>query len=74
MYSAALSKGMTPNTMVNGGAITIGKWSPQNVDGTYRGMMTLRQAITVSRNTVNVRLAQCYGSALFAELLAKIWF
>ncbi|MDK4688604.1 hypothetical protein [Kingella negevensis] len=42
---------MTPNTMVNDGAITIGKWSPQNVDETYRGMMTLRQAITVSRDT-----------------------
>ena len=51
VYSAALSKGFTASTLVNDAPITIRGWSPQNSDGTYSGMITLRQALTWSKNT-----------------------
>ncbi|WII92288.1 penicillin-binding protein 1A [Kingella negevensis] len=74
VYSAALSKGMTADTMVNDAPITIGKWSPQNSDGTFRGMMTLRQALTASRNTVSVRITQAMGVPYVLNYLQKFGF
>ena len=61
VYSLALERGMTPHTMVNDGPITIGKWSPRNSDGRYLGMIPLRRALYLSRNTVSVRLLQTVG-------------
>jgi penicillin-binding protein 1A len=61
VYAAALLAGRTqidrmadtPLAMPAGG----GKlWSPKNYDGKYRGIVTLRQAMTQSLNTVAVRL------------------
>ena len=52
---------MTPYTMVNDSPITIGKWSPKNSDGRYLGMIPLRRALYLSRNTVSVRLLQNVG-------------
>lgn len=61
VYSLALERGMTPHTMVNDNPITIGKWSPRNSDGRYLGMIPLRRALYLSRNTVSVRLLQTVG-------------
>ena len=47
--------------MVNDAPITIGKWSPRNSDGRYLGMIPLRRALYLSRNTVSVRLLQTVG-------------
>ena len=61
VYALALERGMTPYTMVNDNPITIGKWSPRNSDGRYLGMIPLRRALYLSRNTVSVRLLQSVG-------------
>ncbi|WP_338561253.1 penicillin-binding protein PBP1a [Acinetobacter sp. KS-LM10] len=61
VYALALERGMTPHTMVNDNPITIGKWSPRNSDGRYLGMIPLRRALYLSRNTVSVRLLQTVG-------------
>lgn len=61
VYALALERGMTPYTMVNDSPITIGKWSPRNSDGRYLGMIPLRRALYLSRNTVSVRLLQNVG-------------
>ncbi|TSH77388.1 penicillin-binding protein PBP1a [Acinetobacter sp. RF15A] len=61
VYALALERGMTPHTMVNDAPITIGKWSPRNSDGRYLGMIPLRRALYLSRNTVSVRLLQSVG-------------
>lgn len=61
VYALALERGMTPFTMVNDSPITIGKWSPRNSDGRYLGMIPLRRALYLSRNTVSVRLLQAVG-------------
>ena len=61
VYALALERGMTPHSMVNDAPITIGKWSPKNSDGRYLGMIPLRRALYLSRNTVSVRLLQSVG-------------
>ena len=61
IYALALEKGMTPYSMVNDSPITIGKWTPKNSDGRYLGMIPLRRALYLSRNTVSVRLLQNVG-------------
>ncbi|MFV8104484.1 penicillin-binding transpeptidase domain-containing protein, partial [Enterobacter cloacae complex sp.6730515] len=50
-----------PYSMVNDSPITIGKWTPKNSDGRYLGMIPLRRALYLSRNTVSVRLLQTVG-------------
>ena len=61
VYALALERGMTPYTMVEDNPITIGRWSPRNSDGRYLGMIPLRRALYLSRNTVSVRLLQSVG-------------
>ena len=61
VYALALERGMTPHSMVSDSPITIGKWSPRNSDGRYLGMIPLRRALYLSRNTVSVRLLQSVG-------------
>jgi Membrane carboxypeptidase/penicillin-binding protein len=61
VYALALERGMTPYSMVNDNPITIGKWTPKNSDGRYLGMIPLRRALYLSRNTVSVRLLQVVG-------------
>ena len=61
VYALALERGMTPHSMISDAPITIGKWSPRNSDNRYLGMMPLRRALYLSRNTVSVRLLQTVG-------------
>ena len=61
VYAMGLERGMTTQTMVNDAPITMGKWSPRNSDGRYLGMIPLRRALYLSRNTVSVRLLQTVG-------------
>lgn len=69
IYALALERGMTPYTMVNDSPITIGKWTPRNSDGRYLGMIPLRRALYLSRNTVSVRLLQNVGIERARQLL-----
>ncbi|MCH4248566.1 MAG: PBP1A family penicillin-binding protein [Acinetobacter populi] len=61
VYALALERGMTPYTMLSDAPITIGKWSPRNSDGRYLGMIPLRRALYLSRNTISVRILQNVG-------------
>ncbi len=69
IYALALERGMTPYTMVDDSPITIGKWSPKNSDGRYLGIIPLRRALYLSRNTVSVRLLQSVGVGRARQLL-----
>ena len=70
LYGAALGSGrFTPISTVNDAPETIrdpytGKaWRPQNYDRAFDGPMTLRQALTRSKNTVSVRLIEAITPA-----------
>jgi penicillin-binding protein 1A len=68
IYSAAIAKGFTPATMVNDAPIVLpgmgagGRvWAPKNSDGRYAGFITLRQALTASKNMVSIRILMAMG-------------
>jgi penicillin-binding protein 1A len=74
VYSAAMDNGYTPSTIMVDGPIEIdqgpgvGVWRPENFSvGSYRGPITLREALKWSVNTVTVRLAQDVGMPLIGE-------
>jgi penicillin-binding protein 1A len=66
VYCVALEKGMTPENTIIDAPISFtdatGKvWQPSNYDGKFKGQITLRQAITESRNIPAVKTASLVG-------------
>lgn len=62
VYAAALETGKyTPDSLISDAAIRIGSWRPKNADGRFTGMMTLRRALALSRNTPVIRLMRSAG-------------
>lgn len=61
VYLAALQEGLGPDTVMRDGPVTIDGWSPQNFGKTYRGDMTLRDALAESVNTIAVKLSEKIG-------------
>ncbi len=62
VYAAAIESGKhTPDSLVSDAAIRVGSWQPKNADGRYTGMMTLRRALALSRNTPAIRLLRSSG-------------
>ncbi len=73
VYATALESGkFTPDTMVLDGPISIGNWSPQNYGRSYKGWLTLRDALRQSLNTVAVRLSVETGRQPIADLAVKM--
>ncbi len=63
VYLTALESGYTPDSITYDGPITIAGWSPRNYTKTYRGKVSLRNALAGSLNTVSVRLTSEVGAA-----------
>jgi penicillin-binding protein 1A len=61
VYLSALEQGAWPDMMVEDQPISIGKWSPANYSGDYKGTMTLRSAVAQSVNSVAVQMSEMYG-------------
>ncbi|MBR2215600.1 MAG: penicillin-binding protein 1A [Selenomonadaceae bacterium] len=61
VFAAALENNFTPNTIIDDSKITVGDWSPQNYDRTFRGKVTLRQVAISSLNVPTVKVAQKIG-------------
>jgi len=67
IYSAALSKGFTPATVVNDAPVVFQDaaleevWRPENSSGRFYGPTRLREALTYSRNLVSIRVLQSIG-------------
>ena len=78
LYSAALEHGVMPATQILdaplNGLSADGGWSPQNSDGKFDGPLTLRQALTRSKNLVSLRLLQFIGMAPAREGIARFGF
>jgi penicillin-binding protein 1A len=56
VYLTAIESGMKPDSTVYDLPITINGYSPRNDDGSFKGAMTMRQALANSVNSVAVRL------------------
>jgi penicillin-binding protein 1A len=63
VWLAALEAGFAAETVVEDAPIAVGSWRPENIDGRYRGPVTLAEALAQSLNTVAVRLALQVGLA-----------
>jgi membrane peptidoglycan carboxypeptidase len=61
VYLTALSNGYRPDSVVVDKPVRIADWEPKNVDGHYRGEVTLRTAFADSINSVAVQLMQAVG-------------
>ena len=57
VYLTALDGGAKPNTIAIDGGVSCGNWSPENYTDTYKGRMTLTQALAQSINTIAVKLS-----------------
>lgn len=81
IYSASLEKGLSPATIINdaplsyGGGQTGGQvWQPKNYGNTYEGPMTMRRALTKSKNVVSVRILDKIGARYGQEYVTRFGF
>ncbi len=76
VYAPAIEYNVvTPATLVNDAALTIGDWSPKNSGGGYLGMMTVRRAVEKSRNIPAVKvLRELTPEKSFSFLTQKLGF
>ncbi len=67
VYSAGLERGFFPGTPILDAPLDLGGengaagWSPRNDDNTFEGLVTVRHALTRSRNVPTVRMLQAIG-------------
>jgi len=81
IYSASLERGVTPGTMINDApiyidpALTGGQlWEPKNYDGTFEGPMSMRRALTKSKNLVSIRILQQITPKFAQDYVARFGF
>jgi penicillin-binding protein 1A len=81
IYSAALEKGFTPLSVLPDEPITISAeetgsqaWEPKNYDGKYDGPMTLRTALTKSKNMVSIRLIRAINPHYAQDYITRFGF
>jgi len=72
VYAAALELGHTPQSIRIDAPVRIGNWTPQNHDQTYRGAVTLSQALALSLNTVSAQLVMEVGPAQVVETARRM--
>jgi penicillin-binding protein 1A len=81
IYSAALEKGFTPQTVVNDAPLffdagTTGSqpWEPKNYDGKFEGPMPLKTALAKSKNMVSIRVLQSTGVHFAQDWITRFGF
>ncbi|TYC54070.1 penicillin-binding protein [Rhodobacterales bacterium] len=72
VYLSGLEAGMTPDTVRQDQPITIGNWSPQNYTKEHYGPVTLTRALSMSLNTVAVRVAHEVGAGTVANTAKRL--
>ena len=81
IYSASLEKGYMASTVINDApvvvdpAVTGGQvWEPKNFDGKFEGPMTMRTALSKSKNMVSIRLLQAIGPQYAQDYATRFGF
>lgn len=81
IYSAALEKGITPATVFEDAPIVLDPaetggdaWEPKNYDGEMDGSITVRTALTKSKNLVSIRLLRATGAEFAREHALRFGF
>ncbi|KEJ90494.1 penicillin-binding protein 1C [Sulfitobacter donghicola] len=64
IYGLAFDEGLVhPDTLINDAPVSFGTYAPQNFDGEFRGMLTVRDALGLSLNIPPVLLTHEMGVA-----------
>lgn len=72
VYAAGIeSKKYTPNSILSDTPLRIGGWQPKNADGSFRGGMSMVQALAVSRNIPVIRVFLGTGTAQVHAMLTN---
>lgn len=79
VYSAALEKGFSPETLINDVPLSettdeLLTWDPRNDDGQYDGPIEMQQALAQSKNVVSVRILKAIGASYGREFLGRFGF
>jgi penicillin-binding protein 1A len=72
VYLAALERGLTPDTVREDGPIKVRNWRPENFTQQYYGPVSLSTALSMSLNTVAVRLALEVGPNAVARTARRL--
>jgi penicillin-binding protein 1A len=72
VYLAALEKGLTPDTVREDAPISVKGWNPENYSREYFGPVTLTKALSLSLNTVAVRLGLEVGPKTVARVAHRL--
>ena len=78
LYAAALENGFGPNSIIIDSPESLGgvnqslNWKPRNYDGKFKGPMTLRNALEVSRNIPTIKIAQDIGVNTIVNFVDRI--
>jgi penicillin-binding protein 1A len=78
IYLSALKEGWTPNTPIPDVEIAMAGpsegefWRPHDHGFTSSGLITLRQALAISRNTATLRLFQEIDRSAFSALMSRL--
>lgn len=72
VWLAALEQGARPGETIEDRPISIGGWSPRNVNDRYAGRITLAEALALSSNSVAVQLFQRVGARRVGETARRL--
>jgi penicillin-binding protein 1A len=78
VYAAAFGRGMLPGAAIDDGPIGRGEvrlasnWTPENSDGTYKGVQRAEEGLIQSRNTMSVRVGERAGLDEIARVAAAV--
>ena len=81
IYSAALEKGFTPASIINDAPLAFDAaetgseaWEPKNFEDKFEGPMSMRQALTKSKNLVSIRILQAITPQYAQDYITKFGF
>lgn len=78
IFAVGLENGYTPASMLLDSPSALGgvddtlSWKPRNYDGKFKGEMTFRRALEVSRNIPTIRLTQDVGVKKITEFVERL--
>ncbi len=78
VYALAIERGFAQNSLLTDAPVAYKiegkrkKWRPRNFSGTFKGSITLRQALSVSQNIPAVHLAEMLGVSSVAQFAHKL--
>lgn len=72
VYLTALEDGLTPDSLRVDTPITVEGWTPKNYSKTHKGIMTVRDALAKSVNTIAVQISEEVGRERVIKTARKL--